>query len=217
MIDRASLKQSAKDKLKGKWGTGVLITLIYFIITGMFSGLGSIKDIGPFFNVASIFISAPLTLGLAITYLVFVKTDNLVFENLFSGFKFYPKSLGMYLWMILWVVLWALLLIVPGIIKAISYSQSFFIIAENPNVKVRDAMKISMKMTDGYKGDIFVMALSFLGWMLLAILTLFIGFLWLSPYMYASFANLYLKLRESSIQSGTCTEEMFNGTTTLVQ
>jgi uncharacterized membrane protein len=217
MIDRASLKQSAKDKLKGKWGTGVLITLIFILITGMFSGLSNIKDAGAIFSIASIFINAPLTLGLAITYLVFVKTDNLVFENLFSGFKIYPKSLGMYLWMILWVVLWSLLLIVPGIIKAISYSQSFFIIAENPNVKVRDAMKISMKMTDGYKGDIFVMALSFLGWMLLAILTLGIGFLWLSPYMSASFANLYVKLRELSIQSGKCTEEMFNGTTTLVQ
>jgi len=217
MIDRASLKQSAKDKLKGKWGTGALITLIYLVITGMFSGLGNIKDVGPIFNVASIFINAPLTLGLAITYLVFVKTDNLVFENLFSGFKMYPKSLGMYLWMILWIVLWALLLIVPGIIKAVSYSQSFFIIAENPNVKVRDAMKISMKMTEGYKGDIFVMALSFLGWFLLAIVTLGIGFLWLSPYMSAAFANLYLKLRGLSIQSSTCTEEMFNGTTTLVQ
>jgi uncharacterized membrane protein len=217
MIDRASLKQSAKDKLKGKWGTGALITLIFILITGMFSGLGNIKDVGPIFNLASIFISAPMTIGLAITYLVFVITDNLVFENLFSGFKIYPKSLGMYLWMGLWVVLWSLLLIVPGIIKAISYSQSFFIIAENPNVKVRDAMKISIKMTDGYKGDIFVMALSFLGWFLLAILTLGIGLLWLSPYMSASFANLYLKLRELSIQSGKCTEEMFNGTTTLVQ
>jgi uncharacterized membrane protein len=217
MIDRASLKQSAKDKLEGKWGTGVLITLIFFLINGVFSGLGNIKDAGGIFSIASIFINAPLTLGLAITYLVFVKTDNLVFENLFSGFKIYPKSLGMYLWMILWVVLWSLLLIVPGIIKAISYSQSFFIIAENPNVKVRDAMKISMKMTDGYKGDIFVMALSFLGWMLLAILTLGIGFLWLSPYMSTAFVNLYLKLRELSIQSGKCTEEMFNGTTTLVQ
>jgi len=217
MIDRASLKQSAKDKLKGKWGTGVLISLIYFLITGVFSGLGNIKDVGPIFSLASIFINAPLTIGLAITYLVCVKTDNLVFENLFSGFKIYPKSLGMYLWMILWVVLWALLFIVPGIIKAISYSQSFFIIAENPNVKVRDAMKISMKMTDGYKGDIFVMALSFLGWALLAIVTLFIGFLWLGPYISATFANLYVKLRELSIQSSACTEEMFNGTRTLVQ
>lgn len=217
MIDRASLKQSAKDRLKGKWGTGVLITFIYFLISSVFNGLGQIEKAGPIFSLASLFVSAPLTLGLAITYVTLVKTDSLVFENLFSGFKSYAKSLGMFFWLILWVFLWVLLFIVPGIIKGIAYSQSFFIIADNPNVRVRDAMKISMKMTDGHKGEIFVMALSFLGWILLAILTIFIGFLWLTPYMYTTFANLYIKLKEMSLQSGACTEDMFNGTTRLVQ
>jgi uncharacterized membrane protein len=217
MIERAHLKQSAKEKLKGNWGTGVLITLVYLLITGAFGGLGNLKDIGPIFTVASLFITAPLALGLAIPYIVLVKTNDLVFENLFSGFKYYAKSLGLYLWLILWVVLWGLLLIVPGFIKAISYSQAYFIIAENPNVKVRDSLKISMLMTEGYKWDIFVLALSFLGWILLSILTLLIGFLWLGPYMYTTFANLYLKLKEASIQSGKCTEQMFNGTTTLAK
>jgi uncharacterized membrane protein len=217
MIERGSLKQSAKEKLKGNWGTGVLITLVYLLINGALSGLGHLKDIGVIFNVASLFITAPLALGLVIAYIVFVKTDNLVFENLFRGFTYYAKSLGLYLWMILWVVLWALLLIVPGIIKALSYSQAYFIVAENPNVKVRDSLKISMLMTEGYKWDIFVLALSFLGWILLSILTLLIGFLWLGPYMYTTFANLYLKLKEAGIQSGTCTEEMFDGTTRLIK
>ncbi|MBN2158594.1 MAG: DUF975 family protein [Spirochaetes bacterium] len=217
MIDRASLKQSAKDKLRGKWGTGVLITFIYILISSVFSGLGQIKDAGPIFSLASLFVTAPLTLGLAITYIALVKADSLVFENLFSGFKTYEKSLGMYFWMLLWVVLWLLLFIVPGIIKAIAYSQAFFIIADNPDVRVRDAMKISIKMTDGHKGEIFVMALSFIGWMLLAGLTLFIGLLWLIPYIYTTFTNLYFKLKEMSLQSGACTEEMFNGTTRLVE
>jgi uncharacterized membrane protein len=217
MIERASLKQSAKEKLKGNWGTGVLITLVYLLITGPFSGLGHLKDIGVIFTVASLFITAPLMLGEAITYIVFVKTDNLVFENLFSGFKYYAKSLGLYLWLILWIILWFLLLIIPGIIKALAYSQAYFIIAENPSVKVRDSLKISMLMTEGYKGDIFVFVLSFLGWFLLSILTLAIGFLWVSPYFHTAFANLYIKLKEAAIQSGKCTEEMFNGTRTLAR
>jgi uncharacterized membrane protein len=49
MIERANLKQSAKEKLKGNWGTGVLITLVYLLITGPFSGLGHLKDIGVIF------------------------------------------------------------------------------------------------------------------------------------------------------------------------
>jgi uncharacterized membrane protein len=217
MLDRISFKQSAKDKLKGKWGTGALITLVYMLIVGAINGLAQIKYIGGIFGIASLFITAPLVLGLATTYIILVKTDNLVFENLFSGFKNYTKSLAMYLWTALWTLLWMLLFIVPGIIKGISYSQVFFIIAENPNVKVRDAMKISMKMTEGYKAELFVIELSFLGWCLLSILTLFIGMLWLVPYMQTTFVNVYLKLRELSIQSGKCTEEMFNGTTTLVE
>lgn len=217
MLDRASLKQSAKEKLKGRWGMGVLIALIYFLINGAFSALGNIKETGFFFGLASIFISAPLTLGMAVAFLALIKSDSLVFENLFSGFRCYPKSLGMYLWTALWVVLWALLFIVPGIIKAIAYSQVFFIIADNQNVRVRDAMKISMKMTDGRKGDLFVLGLSFLGWALLSILTLCIGFLWLVPYYQTTMANTYLKLKEMSLQSGACTEDMFSGKQALVQ
>ncbi len=217
MLDRAFLKKSAKDRLKGKWGTAVLITLIYFLINGAFSALGNIKETGFFFGLASIFISAPLTLGMAVAFIVLVKSDSLVFENLFSGFKCYPKSLGMYLWTALWIVLWALLFIVPGIVKAIAYSQVFFIIADNPDVRVRDAMKISMRMTNGRKADLFMLGLSFLGWALLSILTLCIGFLWLVPYCQTTMANTYLKLREMSLQSGACTEDMFNGKQTLVQ
>ncbi len=217
MLDRAALKQSAKDKLKGKWGTAVLIAFIFFLINGAFSALGNIKETGFIFSLASIFISAPLTFGMTLAFLVLVKSDSLVFENLFSGFKFYPRSLGMYLWTSLWVLLWALLFIVPGIIKAIAYSQVFFIIADNPEVRVRDAMKISMRMTEGHKGDLFVLGLSFMGWALLSLLALGVGFLWLVPYYQTTMANTYLKLREMSLQNGACTEDMFSGKRTLVQ
>jgi uncharacterized membrane protein len=123
--------------------------------------------------------------------------------------------LGITLWYALWVILWSLLFIIPGIIKALAYSQCMYMIADNPAVKVRDALKISIKMTNGYKGAIFVMGLSFLGWALLCVLTLGIGFLWLAPYMNASFTNLFFKLKELSIQKGVCTEDEFNGVTSL--
>jgi uncharacterized membrane protein len=157
MLDRVNLKQSAKDKLKGKWGTGALISLVYFLIVIALSALAQIKYMGAIFNIGTLLITPPLVLGLILTYVIFVKEGNLVLENLFSGFKQFAKSLGMYYWVGLWTFLWMLLFIVPGIIKAISYSQAYFIIADNPNVKVRDALKISILMTEGYKGEIFVM------------------------------------------------------------
>ena len=209
MFNRAEIKQLAKSQLKGKWGGGVLITFIYLVIsiaTSFWNEL--IQGLG----VTSILIAAPLAIGLYIAFVNFVKGGNKIeVGDLFKGFNIYWKSLGMMLWYILWIFLWMLLLVVPAIIKSIAYSQCFFIIADNPNVKVKDALKISMKMTQGYKWQIFVMGLSFLGWMLLCLLTLGIGFFWLQPYMVTAFTNLFFKLKQLSIEKGVCTEDEFNG------
>ena len=81
------------------------------------------------------------------------------------------------------------------------------VLADNPNVKPTE--KIIMRMTDGYKADIFFMYLSFIGWAILASFTFGIGYLWLTPYMETSFANLYLKLKNDSIQRGICQASEF--------
>ncbi len=213
MFDRVELKQLAKSQLKGKWGNAVLISLVYGVVVIAASILDRITVAG---SIISMLITAPLSIGLLITYINFVKNnEELNVGDLFKGFNIYGKSLGITLWYALWVILWFLLLIIPGIIKAIAYSQSMYIIADNPAVKVTDALKTSIKMTNGYKGAIFVMGLSFLGWVLLCVLSLGIGFLWLAPYMNTSFTNLYFKLKEQSIQNGICTEDEFNGITSL--
>ncbi len=111
----------------------------------------------------------------------------------------------------MWVYLWCLLLIIPGIIKSIAYSMSMYIIADNPNVGVRNALKLSMKMTKGYKMDIFVMYLSFIGWNILCVFTLGIGSLWLMPYMQTTYSNMYHRLKKISIENGVCTEQEFKG------
>ena len=57
---------------------------------------------------------------------------------LFEGFNNFGPALGLYLWNALWVCLWMLLLIIPGFIKSISYSMSFYILADNPKIGVRE-------------------------------------------------------------------------------
>lgn len=209
MINRAELKQLSKTQLSGKWGSGVLITFIYFLTISAANVLGAIPVVGFFLSLC---ITAPLGIGLLIAFITFVKSGNKLDPgDLFKAFSFFGKSLGATLWLYLWVFLWMLLLIIPGIVKAFAYSQTLFIIANNPNVKVVDSIKISMKMTNGYKFDLFVLALSFLGWALLCCLTLGIGFLWLAPYMNATYTNVFFKLKETSIQNGVCTENEFNG------
>lgn len=202
MLNRAELKQLAKSQLSGKWGSGVLITFVYGIIN---FGINIIVCV-PFL------VSIPVNVGLHNAYLNFVKTNKkLEVSDLFNSFNYYGKALGIVLWTALWTVLWSLLFIIPGIIKSLAYSQSVYIVANNPNVNVLDALKISMKMTKGYKWQIFIMGLSFLGWIFLGVLSLFIGFLWIVPYIKTTFANLFFKLKQLSIENGVCTEEEFNG------
>ena len=91
----------------------------------------------------------------------------------------------------IYTILWLLLLIIPGIIAAISYSQTFFILADDNTLRPSEAIDKSKKMMDGYKLKYFYLCLRFLGLALLCVLTLGIGFLWLIPYMYVTCAKFY--------------------------
>ena len=85
----------------------------------------------------------------------------------------------------------------------------FFIIAENPKIGVRKAMRLSIEITRGYKGDLFVMDLSFIGWIFLCSLTSGILSLYVMPYMQMSKTNAYKMLKSMAIQSGRLKPEDF--------
>ena len=162
------------------------------------------------FTVISMCIEGVLTMAACYLFIILSHTTSKqTFGTYIKGFSFWLKGfLGM-LWYSLWVFLWTLLFIVPGIVKSFAYSQMFFILAEYPNIGVRKAMQISKTMTKGNKGDLFVMCLSFIGWEILAGLTLEIGALWLKPYEAMSFTNAYHAMKAHAIQAGDLTEEDF--------
>ena len=96
-----------------------------------------------------------------------------------------------------------LLACIPIMIKVISYSMTHYILASNPNVKATDAIKLSMRMTKGHKGMIFVMWLSFVGWQILSVFTLgLLGIFYVYPYMQTSLAGLFVELRSLAVSSG---------------
>jgi uncharacterized membrane protein len=93
--------------------------------------------------------------------------------------------------------------VIPGIVKAFAYSMTPFILADSPNVRATDAIKLSMRMTQGHKGGIFVMCLSFLGWAILSALTCgILQILYVGPYVSTSFAGLYVDLKAKALSSG---------------
>ena len=130
---------------------------------------------------------------------------NSMFANLNVNFL---RKLGGMWWMSLWIMLWWMLFVIPGIIKLISYSLTYYILADCPDVTARQALKLSMRMTHGHKGAIFVFMLSFFGWFLLSSLTLGIAYVvHVGPYYETSFAGLYVELRDEALRNGTVSAE----------
>ncbi len=83
------------------------------------------------------------------------------------------------------------LLLIPAIIAQIAYSQTPFIYANDAEIGAVDALKKSCLIMKGYKLKYFWLGFRFIGWMVLCLLTLFIGYLWLFPYIMVSYAAFY--------------------------
>lgn len=88
------------------------------------------------------------------------------------------------------------MLIVPGIIWAFAFSQTYFVLIDNPKMKLMECLRKSYNLMDGFKGELFMLELSFIGWVIVCVLTLGIGLLWYIPYHEITLGNFYMKIRE---------------------
>ncbi len=191
MVKAKDLRNQAWTALKGNWGTMALCALIYELILGACAGL-AFFFIG---GVALLVLSGPLALGFAILGLRVIRGGAYVkVENLFDGFKNFGKAFLLHLINSIFIALWTLLLIVPGIIKTLSYSMSAYILADNPDMDPNEARKQSMAMMKGHKWRLFCLHFSFIGWLLLCILTFGILTFWIMPYEQSAVAAFYQDL-----------------------
>ena len=216
MFDRASYKRAAKDKLRGTWfPTAAIVTVVYFVVEALVSKLAD-KDNYTMSIVAlvlNLVVSGVFTIAMAHFYLEYNKLETGVkpeFSTFIDGFNYYLKGILGFLWFFIWYFLWTLLFVIPGIIKAIAYSQMFYILAENPDVSVSKAMRMSIEMTKGHKADIFMTYLSFIGWFLLSCLTAGILFIWTMPYMQLTSVNIYQYLKSEALRTGSLTQADFD-------
>ena len=188
-------REAAWAQLKGNWKPVVVFTLVYNLVMGVAQFIGSTSDLVSI--LISLFILVPLAYGYNVAFLDFKRTGEAVkIEQLFDGFKDYSRVVLTGLLQGIYIFLWTLLLIVPGIIKSLSYSQTNYILKDYPELKNNAAIELSMAMMKGRKFDYFCLILSFIGWILLGILTLGIGFLWISPYIATASAHFYEHVKE---------------------
>ena len=122
------------------------------------------------------------------------------FENLFAYFSYWKTTAVAKLLRSIYLLLWSLLFIIPGIIAALSYAMTEYILAENPEISAGEAINLSKQMMDGNKWRLFCLRLSFIGWDILCGFTLGIGYLWLNPYKQAAEAAFYREISETEKQ-----------------
>lgn len=201
-MDRALLKQKAKDSLQGKYGDAIIVTLLTGVlggIAGIFTGIGEeinsipLQAIGEF---ASFIITCLISFGSLSFYLKLSRDEEVTFNELFSKTNMFIPYLLISLLTGIFTVLWSILFIIPGIIAAISYSQVFLIALDNPEIDPMDAIRESKKLMEGHKMEYFLLNLSFIGWAILGIFTLGILYFWLIPYMSVTQMNFYNALLE---------------------
>lgn len=149
-------------------------------------------------------ISTFFTVGIGWTFLEILRGEAVTIEptkDATRGFRapYTLPVLVVYLLTTIFTTLWMLLFIIPGIVKSYSYSQAYNIYydtyektGEKPGYM--DVITASRHLMDGHKGQMFLLDLSFIGWHLLALLTLGIGYIWLNPYIYATKAAFYNNL-----------------------
>ncbi len=160
--------------------------------TGLATAAASIGSLLGVYGLAVFIIGGAIELGHNLYYIRLLRGENAGIDALFSRFEVFLKALGLRCFMALFILLWALLLIVPGIVAAYRYRMAPYLMAEHPEMGIRAAVDESKRMTMGLKGRWFCLDFSFIGWALLCVMSLGIGFLWLNPYMAAASADFYL-------------------------
>ena len=219
-------KKTALNALKGKWGLAVLTGLVAVLLTGdsliNFNIPESIRngDIGmrygmPHIGYEILMFASGFVIAYAILILIvkgiteigyskfnlnLIRGENPQFTDIFSYYSYIFKGIGLTVIRGIFVFLWSLLFVIPGIVAVYRYAMMPYIIAEDPDIPIMEAMRKSKEMMYGNKGRLFCLHLSFIGWAILAALTAGIGLLWLNPYIAASEASFYESLKPDVLE-----------------
>ena len=195
-MDRAELKERAKQQIKGKIGILFLVTLVIALISGVATSvLALIPVVGPIVSV--VVVSPAFALSIFRIYINLFYGQEPAVGDAFCGFDDFWSAFKLTFLVGLFTMLWSLLFVIPGIVKSYSYSMSFYILAENKGKSALECINESKAMTDGHKMELFVLGLSFIGWILLGYITLGIALIWVVPYMQATMTNAYQALKKT--------------------
>ena len=193
-------KNRALASLEGNWGKTAIATLIFLILSmgvswTVTTPMGNNLVMSYSTQGLWTLLCLPLGWGFVVYFLNLIRNDNTDYERLFDGYKDFIRIFLAEFLVNLATSIGMILLIIPGIIIGSGLVMTGFILKDDKEISAVDAMKKSWEMTDGHKGALVLLFLSFLGWIILSIFTLGIGMLFLYPYMQTALAHCYEDLK----------------------
>ena len=223
-LDTAQIKQTAWDKLSGKWTPACLGFIIYLLIyialdiPSLFFEDGTLGQAlynciwGPITWALSLL----LQFGIFAFYYDIACKRPLYYKRLFFGFtNGFMHAVNVFCTQLLigiFIILWALLLIVPGIMKAFSYSMSLYILIDHPEYSPLEVIKKSKEMMYGHRMELFILELRFIPWFLLVLVTCGIALIWVAPYISTACSEFYLQLKQKTEPQETSEPEVIEAT-----
>ena len=216
-MDRIELKKKAQEMIKGNkwyiWKPIVLFELCVFLIAfviGFIAALAGMNNegVGIVVNILGMIgsvIETVFMVGYAKYCLDFVRgkksEPNSELKDIFNfAMKHFWTIFLVDLLVALIIIGGMILLIIPGIIFAIGHSFYQEVCVDNVDASIGEIISKSWQLTNGHKADIFVLILSFIGWILLAPLTLGLLYIWLFPYMTITFVLFYEQLKNKKAE-----------------
>lgn len=189
MLSASDIRRQARESLGNSLFTKqFLYAILVYVIVGAIIGIAATTFVG------ALIVGGPLTVGFCYYMLRLVRSGEELEDiaSIFNGFKFgMASNVVSFLLRMLYVFLWSLLFMIPGIVKSYSYAMTDYILADHPEYTATQAITESRRMMDGNKMRLFILDLSFIGWYIVSMLTMGIGFIWLFPYMMTARTHFY--------------------------
>lgn len=172
LIDRKQLKQETKDLLADAQVSPRAMTALYLGLSLVLSMVDTLAGgsgvLATFLSILTTLLGMVLSAGFVLYCMAIRRGERAEFLTLFDGFSFVGKLIGLNIIMYFFITLWSMLFVVPGIIAAYRYRFALYNLYENPGIGAMEALNMSKRQTYGYKSQLFMLDLSYLGWTLLA-------------------------------------------------
>lgn len=179
VVDRQQLKREMKDLLRSAQVSPKAMMALYMLLVlalnlaDVFAGGGAAGVVGgnllgTFVSVLTSLLSLVLATGFTLYCMAVRRREEAPFLTLFDGFSFVGKIIGLYIVEYFFICLWTMLFIIPGFVAAYRYRFAIYNLCEHPELGVMEALEMSKQQTLGYKSQLLMLDLSYLGWFILA-------------------------------------------------